>query len=504
MFQNVTCSKSPACVMVFMVCVSLVFLWSPSGVARASQSRMSANLANSPPPPSVVKLIFIHHSTGENWLSDDNGALGIALGNNNYFVSDTNYGWGPNSIGDRTDIPNWLEWFRSDDTSTYVAALYAESGQHAGYTRTLADPGGANEIIMFKSCFPNSALEGNPDDPPSAEGWLSVGHAKYVYNQLLLYFLQHPEKLFVVITAPPLSDATYAANARAFNQWLVNDWLSQNNYTARNVAVFDFYNVLTSNGGSATTNDLGLETGNHHRWWNGAVQHKSDGGTNINAYPSGDDHPSQAGNLKATSEFVPVLNFFYNRWKTGTYRLTVTVVSDNATKGGGSINNGTGLIACANTGNNPASATGSCQADLIPGTSMTLIQSPDSDSTPATWSGACVGTGSCELTNIAVDTATTATFHYSPMAKVVSSGNGYESLLSAYNNAASSDTIQTRAVIFTEGAPGSLVTLNGGKSIVLSGGLNANYLPGVGYTIIRNVLVIGSGRLTISGGVQIQ
>jgi hypothetical protein len=55
----------------------------------------------------VVKLVFVQHSTGENWLADDYGGLGLALGNNNYFVSDTNYGWGPNSIGDRTDILNW-------------------------------------------------------------------------------------------------------------------------------------------------------------------------------------------------------------------------------------------------------------------------------------------------------------------------------------------------------------------------------------------------------------
>lgn len=32
-------------------------------------------------------------------------------------------------------------------------------------------------------------------------------------------------------------------------------------------------------------------------------------------YPSSDDHPSVAGNLKATSEFLPLLNIYYNCWK---------------------------------------------------------------------------------------------------------------------------------------------------------------------------------------------
>ena len=135
------------------------------------------------PPEQTVKLIFIHHSTGENWLTDGYGDLGRTLGENNYFVSDTNYGWGPDSIGDRTDIPNWTEWFASENTSTYMDALFNESEQHASYARTLSEPGGENEIIMFKSCFPNSALEGSPSDSPGSYEEMSVSGAKYVYNQ---------------------------------------------------------------------------------------------------------------------------------------------------------------------------------------------------------------------------------------------------------------------------------------------------------------------------------
>lgn len=316
---------------ILLVVASLLFQMAVAGCGSADQGQPEAPTDNPAAPTSVVKLVFIHHSTGENWLADGNGGLGVALGANNYFVSDTNYGWGPDSIGDTTDIPDWLTWFRGPSTATYMAALYGESGQHSTYTRTLADPVGENAVVVFKSCFPNSALEGSPADPPSSSGWLTVGHAKYVYNELLVYFGAHPEKLFVVITAPPLSDGTYAANARAFNQWLVNDWLAQSAYTQTNVAVFDFYNVLTSNGGNAATNDLGSATGNHHRWWNGAVQHKTDGGANVLTYPSsaGDDHPSRAGNLKATGEFVPMLNLFYHRWHDGSASAVNDPASSN-------------------------------------------------------------------------------------------------------------------------------------------------------------------------------
>ncbi|MCX5977563.1 MAG: right-handed parallel beta-helix repeat-containing protein, partial [Coprothermobacterota bacterium] len=274
------------------------------------QAASTPSLPSSPTTP--VRLVFVHHSSGENWLADGNGGLGLALRNSNYFVSDTNYGWGPGGIGDRTDIGNWWEWFRGPESAAILTALFQEDGQNCSYSRMEVnpDPDGENEVILFKSCFPNSALQGNPSAPiPSIESnplkgedssspYHTVANAKGIYRDLLNSFQQHPEKLFIAVTAPPLSDPTWAANARAFNQWLVEDWLKDCPLT--NVFVLDLYNVLTSNGGSPSVNDLGWESGHHHRWWQGAVQHAALGGGNVNAYPSGDDHPSQAGNLKAT------------------------------------------------------------------------------------------------------------------------------------------------------------------------------------------------------------
>lgn len=82
---------------------------------------------------------------------------------------------------------------------------------------------------------------------------------------------------------------------------MVEDWLEENQYTLKNVAVFDFYNVLTHKDA-------------HHRYINGQIEHivKSN---NTLAYPSEDDHPSKMGSQKATEEFIPLLNIFYNRWE---------------------------------------------------------------------------------------------------------------------------------------------------------------------------------------------
>ena len=135
--------------LLFTLVVSVCFALLTPGIVQAQGD-------NPAPPDETVKLIFIHHSCGENWLSDGNGDLGSVLGENNYYVSDTNYGWGPDNIGDRTDIPNWLDWFRGPESERYLAALYTESEQLSPYTNNLSDPGGENTIIMFKSCFPNS------------------------------------------------------------------------------------------------------------------------------------------------------------------------------------------------------------------------------------------------------------------------------------------------------------------------------------------------------------
>ena len=307
-------------------------------IQRLCSTKAPLDSSSPPPPAHTVKLIFIHHSCGGNWLKDNNGGLGHALRDNNYVVSDTNYGWGPvprdgsDPIGSLTDIGHWWLWFRGPKSVEIMNAVYSESGRHVPYSRLTTDPGGKNRIVMFKSCFPNSELKGNPDDPEppidanslkgvaSGSEYHTVANAKGIYIDVLSYFQQHQDTLFVVITAPPLINPKYAGNARAFNQWLVNDWLK--NYLYNNIAVFDFYNVLTTNSGSPKIHDLDKETGNHHRWWNSAINHTVDtsgGAHDITAYPtsSGDDHPNKAGNQKATAEFIPLLNLAYNRWQAG-------------------------------------------------------------------------------------------------------------------------------------------------------------------------------------------
>ena len=259
------------------------------------------------PPPSTVKLIFLHHSVGQNWLATGNGNLGSQLNANHYFVSDTNYGWNDppvtpahflafnpdKTVGSHTDTGDWPFWFTND----VMPAVYAESSNTC-YSNTITDPGGANEIILFKSCYPNSVVGD------------SMADEQILYNSLLPYFAAHTDKMFVLCVPPPQVTISYPSVTRQLANWLVDrtsGWLSS--YSGNNVFVFDLYNVLT-------------DPKNHHRVNGGVIEHVVTTSPTNPSHPDelyydtgGDSHPSAAGGQKATAELVPLLNAWYHQWK---------------------------------------------------------------------------------------------------------------------------------------------------------------------------------------------
>ena len=175
------------------------------------------------------------------------------------------------------------------------------------------------------------------------------------------------------------------------------------------------------------------------------------------------------------------------------YHLNLTVVSDTAGKGGGSIH-GDGNIACNGLGSSISGMSGNCQADFSSGTNVNLYQTPNSDSTWATWSGAASGCGTNQNCQILMnsDQNVTAVFPYSFMAKVNSTNQGYESLTLAYGNSGTVDTIYSRAVTFMEN-----FTLSNSKTLKLLGGRDAWYLPQNAWTTLKGTLAIRNGSLAV-------
>lgn len=246
-----------------------------------------------------VNFLFIHHSCGGQLLAENGpnsgdsciyvshpngGGLRAELESLGYVVNEASYG---SIIGADTDICHWNKKFREN-----MDRIAKTKNQDE-----LLPEGTSNQIVAFKSCFPNNQFVGagvGSGDPNSCE--LTVANAKASYRALLPYFENHPDILFIAFSAPPLAKAVglkgfikrlvkgkarHPEWARSFNSWLVDKesgWLA--NYPKANVFTFDYYDILTNYGE-----------------------------TNWSAFPigGGDDHPSSEGNLNAAKEFLPFL-----------------------------------------------------------------------------------------------------------------------------------------------------------------------------------------------------
>ncbi|MBW2462335.1 MAG: hypothetical protein JRH11_11870 [Deltaproteobacteria bacterium] len=229
-------------------------------------------------PGEQLRLLFVHHSVGGQLLADEGDAVGeqsiyrsyprggglrSLLQSNGYQVGEASYG---SRIGENTDLFDWLPKFR--DHMDDVLRIERQDQTLPGDAR--------NDIVVFKSCFPNSkfvARGEGPGDPTGPE--LTLVNAKATMNALLPYFAAHPGTLFVYVTAPPLAPrvgsdpawkwlakkvlgrswgpAELAGSgqiAREFNAWLEADdgWLS--GHEPNNVAVFNYWQALTGDGES--------------------------------------------------------------------------------------------------------------------------------------------------------------------------------------------------------------------------------------------------------------
>jgi len=198
--------------------------------------KISQNMMNAIDDYSKKRLIFLHHSVGQIWLTE--GDLKAALTAQGISVHDATYG---DEIGQETDICHWLPKFQNDidkilKFDRHPNIYYADNSE--------------NDIIMFKSCFPNSNIvgEGAETGDPT-DKTRTVANYRAVFENLTETFKKYPRKKFVYITAPPLVPAEtkpdQAERARKFNNWLILEFLPQVKETTGldNFYIFDLFNV---------------------------------------------------------------------------------------------------------------------------------------------------------------------------------------------------------------------------------------------------------------------
>ena len=166
-----------------------------------------------------------------------------------------------------------------------------------------------------------------------------------------------------------------------------------------------------------------------------------------------------------------------------------TLSVTTAGTGNGTVNSTPSGIACASGSGN------GCSATFTSGTPVTLLATPDWKSLFSGWSGACTGTGSCNVTMNA-DTSVTATFIVNPLVMLPGPTPSYfATIQDAYIAAADGTIIKLTANTFTEdlvfGRPVS-VTLEGGLS-------TADYTTVTGVTAVHGSLSFTNGTVNVKG-----
>ncbi|MBN1284662.1 MAG: hypothetical protein JXB47_04620, partial [Anaerolineae bacterium] len=197
-----------------------------------------------------TSIFFLHHSTGENliWqggVREGFTALGYEFwdhGYNEQGLVDPQGNWtGTNwdIPGDDTDVYNWPNLFNQPVTDPPTNA-FSQMLQH--------------DVIIFKSCFPNAHIYTDEQ----------LDEYKQVFLEIRDVMDQHPDKLFIALTLPPLvpneTEPHAATRARLWAEYLTSD-----EYLAGhpNIVVFDFFNLLADEEGFLRAEYRGDEWDSH-------------------------------------------------------------------------------------------------------------------------------------------------------------------------------------------------------------------------------------------------
>ena len=178
-----------------------------------------------------TNVIFLHHSTGRNLIVQGN--VRCQLAERGYQFWDHDY--------------NELGVTRPDGSAAgFHYGVPDDNTNPDGLARIFAQPalglpantlGGLlqHEVIVFKSCFPVSQIASDEQLESYTEHYLQIRDTMD----------RHLDRVFIVVTPPPLNpaatDPEAASRARAFADWLTSDAYLNNH---PNVFAFDLFDLL--------------------------------------------------------------------------------------------------------------------------------------------------------------------------------------------------------------------------------------------------------------------
>jgi len=184
-------------------------------------------------------LVFLHHSTGAYLILRGNVRQQLTQRGYQFWDHDYNQDGLTRPDGKRThthyDIPDLSPGDEGGGNTDPegLAHLFAQPVNDPpdnAFSRLLQHP-----VVIFKSCFPNSALKSDE----------MLERHKALYLGMRDAMDKHPRHLFILLTTPPLrpqaTTADEAKRARTLAQWLQSEAFLGGH---PNLEVFDFFDLL--------------------------------------------------------------------------------------------------------------------------------------------------------------------------------------------------------------------------------------------------------------------
>lgn len=182
----------------------------------------------------MKKVLFIHRSVGNNLINDSN--FYKLIDERALSVKFSDYNQNSDLLRTSSSCDRMGFTLPCDDTKpSDYAMLFSEEG--IVKYKDILDWVLGCDIVIIKSCYPNSNLKSDAQ----------LDHTKQEYLSIAKFFSNYPDKKLVIFTSPPLAplmtNSKSAQRARTLAKWLSSTNLGKNIY------VFDFYSQLANQKG---------------------------------------------------------------------------------------------------------------------------------------------------------------------------------------------------------------------------------------------------------------
>jgi hypothetical protein len=213
---------------------------------------------------SDIKIVFLHHSTGEIlWNGAPPTLAKRALGKINKGLADL--------IGRKAELPAMIEKYNKENSKFYgieeiefpKSAPYGWNNYPFDYYNIWVANGGDKpykdeptlemltkeyQVIIIKHCFPVSNIQPDLDSADINSPHKSIANYKLQYSALRDKMHSFPDTKFIVFTGAVQVKSNIteeeAARAKDFFSWVINEW----DIPDDNIFIWDFYNISTEGG----------------------------------------------------------------------------------------------------------------------------------------------------------------------------------------------------------------------------------------------------------------